>query len=277
MSVFRHYHRLLHSYWLDHRHRHLHQHHVKPLQHSLFYCYWWATSSSYSIISVAANHHYHRLRFLSLTIFFIFLIDGFRQCHWWASTSSPPACLRPWCLRFHGWLIMPLLMGVFVFFTGHLVCYRLIISLPWLHNSVVGRFHLQCWLTWLLPTGFFASTAVQLHHFWLVSLSSLPPIFLPPLVGNIIFILVVLSLCQLHQLPSMDNCDYYRRTSYMLKGLLAQTQVAYLQFGLVPDTCNMNSWSWVNFLCSTTGLFIIPHEGHQLSICTSRDLIIIST
>ncbi len=41
-----HYHCLLHCYWLDHRHRHLHQHHVKPLQHSLLCCCWWATSSS---------------------------------------------------------------------------------------------------------------------------------------------------------------------------------------------------------------------------------------
>ncbi len=35
-----HYHRLLHCYWVDHRHRHLHQHPVKPLQDSLRYCYW---------------------------------------------------------------------------------------------------------------------------------------------------------------------------------------------------------------------------------------------
>ncbi|MCU5933460.1 hypothetical protein H3U10_19835 [Clostridioides difficile] len=34
---------------------------------------------------------------------------------------------------------------------------------------------------------------------------------------------------------------YNRRTSYMLRGLLAQIQVLYLQFGLAPDTCNMNS------------------------------------
>ena len=111
---------------------------------------------------------------------------------------------------------------------------------------------------------------MQLHHFWLVSLSSLPPIFLPPLVGNILSILVVLSLCQLRQLPSMNNCDY------VLRGLLAQTQVSYLQFGLVPDTCNMNSWSWVYFLCSKTGLFIIPRKGYQPNTCASRDSIIIS-
>ncbi len=142
--------------------------------------------------------------------------------------------------RLHGWLIMSPLMGIFIFFTSCIVCHRLIISLPWLHNFIAGRLHIHCWLTWLLPTGFFASTAMQLHHFWLVSLSSLLPIFLPPLVGNIISILVVLSLCQLRQLPSMDNCDYDRRTSYILRGLLPQTQVSYLQFGLVPDTCNMN-------------------------------------
>ena len=122
-----------------------------------------------------------------------------------------------------------------------LVCHRLIISLPWLHNFIAGRLHLHWWLTWLPPTGFFASTAVQLHHFWLVSLSSLPLIFLPPLLGNIISILVVLSLCQLRQLPSMDNCDYDRRTSYVLRGSSTQAWGLYLQFGLVPDTFHMDS------------------------------------
>jgi hypothetical protein len=80
---------------------------------------------------------------------------------------------------------------------------------------------------------------------------------LPPLLGNIISVLVVLSLCQLRQLPSMNNCDY------VLRGLLAQTQVSYLQFGLALDTCNMDSWSWVYFLCLKTGLFIIPHKGYN--------------
>ena len=43
---------------------------------------------------------------------FAWLMD-FCHCHRWASTSLPPAylCRRPWCLRFHSWLIMPLLMG----------------------------------------------------------------------------------------------------------------------------------------------------------------------
>ena len=187
-----HYHWLLHCYWLDHRHRHLH--HVGCVcRHQLF------SSSSWLVDFVIAFdtclHLHRRLAFVT----------------------------TDWYPRLHGWLIMSPLMGIFIFFTSCLVCHRLIISLPWLHNFITRRLHIHCWLTWRLLTGFFASTAMQLYHFWFVSLSSLLPIFLPPLVGNIIFILVVLSLCQLRQLPSMDNCDYDRRTSYMLRGLLAQT------------------------------------------------------
>lgn len=181
-----------------------------------------------------------------------------------------------WYPRLHGWLIMSPLLGIFIFFTSCIVCHRLIISLLWLHNFISGRLHIHCCLTWLLPIGFFASTAMQLHHFWLVSLSSLLPIFLLSLVGNITSILVVLSLCQLCQLPSMDNGDYDRRTSYMLRGSWTQAWVLYLQFGLALDTCNMNSWSWVYFIYSKTGLFIIPRKGYQLNTCASWDSIVTS-
>ena len=96
-------------------------------------------------------------------------------------------------------------------------------------------------------------------------------------VGWLVCCRLVSSLpCRLHQLSPMDNFNYSKRISYMLRGLLAQTQVSYLQFGLVPDTCNMNSWSWVYFICSKTGLFIIPRKGYQLNTCASRDSIVTS-
>nr|ABF96858.1 hypothetical protein LOC_Os03g32664 [Oryza sativa Japonica Group] len=63
------------------------------------------------------------------------------------------------------------------------------------------------------------------------------------LMGDVIPMLVISFPCRLHMLSSMDNFDYDKMTSYILRGLPAQTQVSYLQFGLVLDTCNMNSWS----------------------------------
>ena len=133
-------------------------------------------------------------------------------------------------------------------------------SLSWLayYASTDGRIRLHCWLTCLLPTGFFASTAVQLHHHWLVSLSLPLPTSSSTLMSDIIFMFVISSPCRLRQLPSMDNCDYNRRISYMLRGSSVQAWGLYLQFGLIPDTCDINSWPWVNFLCSTTEPLIIP-------------------
>ncbi len=168
-------------------------------------------------MSVAANRHYRRLRLPSPTIFFIFMINGFRHFHWWASMSSPLACLcrRPWCLRFHGWLIMPLLMGIFVFSTGCLICYRLIISLPWLHNSVAvtGCLRLHCWLTCLSPTGFFASMAMQLHYIWMVSLSLEIIYYMPLTLSHVYDLPLTLSrstichrlLLNFYDLPSLSG------------------------------------------------------------------------
>jgi hypothetical protein len=114
---------------------------------------------------------------------------------------------------------MPLLIGVFVFFTRRLVYYRLIISLPWLHNSVAvaERLHLHCWLTYLLQTSFFASMAMRLHHLWLVSLSLPLQTSSSALMGDIIFIVVISSSCRLRQLLPMDNCYYSKRICYMLR------------------------------------------------------------
>ncbi len=149
-----------------------------------------------------------------------------------------------WYPGLHGWLIILPLMGIFIFFTSCLICHRLIISPPWLHNSVVvaGCFRLHCWLACLLPTGFFAFMAMWLHHLWLVSLSLPPPKSSSALMGDIIFMLVILSPCRLRQLPSMDNCDYNRRISYMQRGSSTQMRGLYIQFGLVPETFNMDSW-----------------------------------
>ncbi len=164
-------------------------------------------------------------------------------------------------------------MGVFAFFTGRLICRRLIISLPWLHNfvAIVGRLRLYCWLTCLLPTSFFASTTARLHYHRLVSLFLPPPTSSSSLMGDIIFMLVISPLCRLHQLPSMDNCNYNKSTSYMLRGSSTQMWGSYLQFGLISNTCNMNLWSWIDFLCSKIGPIIISCEGHQLSTCASWD------
>jgi hypothetical protein len=74
----------------------------------------------------------------------------------------------------------------------------------------------------------------------------------------------------------MYNFDYDRTTSYMLRGSSTQARELYLQFGLVPDTFNMDSWSWVDLLCSTIGPIIIPHKGYQPNTCASRDSIFIS-
>ena len=79
-----------------------------------------------------------------------------------------------WCYHLHDWLIVLLLMSFFIFFTGRLICRRLIISLSWLHNSVaVARgLRLYCWRIRLLPTGFF-----RLHGYTTSS----------PLIGVIVF------------------------------------------------------------------------------------------
>jgi hypothetical protein len=84
--------------------------------------------------------------------------------------------------------------------------------------------------------------AMWLHHLWLVSLSLPPPKSSSALMGDIIFMLVILSPCRLRQLPSMDNCDYNRRISYMQRGSSTQMRGLYIQFGLVPETFNMDSW-----------------------------------
>ncbi len=96
----------------------------------------------------------------------------------WSSLYSPPAFLhrRPRCLHFHDWL-----QGSFRFHHhstssiadwfhhhyGRLVNCRMIISPPWLHNSVVtvGRLRLQCWPPCPTPTSFLASkVACHLHR-----------------------------------------------------------------------------------------------------------------
>ncbi len=152
---------------------------------------------------------------------FIIVVDARLRLY-----CRPASAAAGWYLRIHGWLIMLLLMAVFIFFIERLVCYWLIILLPWLHNfvTVAGRLCLHCWLTCLLPTGFFVSMAMRFHHLWLVSLSLPPPTSSSALMGDIIFMLVISSPCQLRQLLSMDKCDYNRRISYMLRGLSTQTQ-----------------------------------------------------
>ena len=143
--------------------------------------------------------------------------------------------------------VLSLLLGAYIFTASWPDCCRLVSSPPWLCNFIT----FDWW---------------HLYYHWHLPLL---------LMSNFVFMLVISSPCRLRQLLPIDNFDYDRRTSYMLRGLLVQTQVSYLQFRHVPDTCNMNSWSWVYFICSKTGLFIIPRKGYQPNTCASRDSIII--
>ena len=133
------------------------------------------------------------------------MIGGFCRHCWCASTSSSS-----------------------VFFLNHRLVH-LPSRLDYYAIAIAERLHLHYWLTWLMPAGFFTSTAVQLHHLWLVSQSLPPPISSSPLVGDVIFMLVIFLSCRLHQLLPIDNFDYSRMENYMLRGLRALAQGSYLQ------------------------------------------------
>ena len=111
-----------------------------------------------------------------------------------------------------------------------------------LHNFIAERLHIHCWLTWLLPTGFFASTAVQLHHFRLVSLSSLPPIYFATsggqyylYIGRLVSMLTVsatineqlwlraqgLTSSNTSIIPSIWTCSGYMQHEFMTMGLFS--------------------------------------------------------
>ncbi len=77
----RHYHWLLHCYWLDHRHRHLYQYPAKPLQHSLFYC---CLMGNFVLIVD------HLCCCLSSLLSVVFVVaDYFLHLHDWWISSSP--------------------------------------------------------------------------------------------------------------------------------------------------------------------------------------------
>ena len=174
------------------------------------------------------------------------------------------------------------------------------------YASIDGRHHPLHRAPRLLSTDYFAAMAIQLcHRCWAPSSSLLADVsaadwFLrlhvyatsSPSMGVIVFTTTnifvtsdgryhphVRHLAFMSTASAIANGQFWlwqKDKLYMLRGLSTQTQGSYLQFGLVLNTCNMNSWLWVGFSCSTTGLLIIPHEGHQLSICASQDSIFIS-
>nr|BAD54666.1 HGWP repeat containing protein-like [Oryza sativa Japonica Group] len=107
-----------------------------------------------------------------------------RRC--WASTTSPPACLRRrrlWCLRLHGWPIMPPLLGVHDFTAGlppspptGVIAYTWCLRLHgWpIMPPLLGVHDFTAGLPPSPPTGVIACTVGRSHHRSWASMSSPP-------------------------------------------------------------------------------------------------------
>ena len=141
-------------------------------------------------------------------IFFIFMIGGFRHHCWCASTSSSSVC-----------------------FCHH----RLIFRCCWAPtSSLLADLTVADWFLRLhgYATSLPLIGVTVFYYHWHLPLL---------LMSNFVFMLVISSPCRLRQLLPIDNFDYDRRTSYMLRGSSTQAWGLYLQFGLVPDTFHMDS------------------------------------
>ena len=122
----RHYHRLLHCYWLDHRHRHLH--HVGCVCRRQVF-----SSSSWLVDFVIAFD----LPRLSPTDYFAAMAT---QLYLWAPSYSllPDLTVADWFLRLHGYATSLPLIGVTVFTTTDIFRY-----FWWAISSSCWSFHLH--------------------------------------------------------------------------------------------------------------------------------------